>query len=110
VSQGLELLSDGKLAKAEKMYERALQGREKALGAEHTSTLRTVNHFGSLYKDQGMLAEAEKMYKRALQGREKALGAEHTSTLDTVNSLGNLYAHQSKLAEAEKDVQAGAAR
>ena len=28
-----------KLAEAEQMYQRALQGYEKALGAEHTSTL-----------------------------------------------------------------------
>jgi tetratricopeptide (TPR) repeat protein len=94
--------SQGKLAEAEKMYERALQGKEKALGAEHTSTLDTVNNLGGLYSSQGKLAEAEKMYERALQGKEKALGAEHTSTLGTVNNLGGLYADQGKLAEAEK--------
>jgi tetratricopeptide (TPR) repeat protein len=74
------------------MYERALRGYEKALGAEHTSTLYTVSNLGNLYTNQGKLAKAEQMYKRALQGYEKALGAEHTSTLHTVNNLGNLYA------------------
>jgi hypothetical protein len=62
----------GKLAKAEQMYQRALQGNEKALGAEHTSTLDTVNNLGLLYRNQGKLAEAEQMYQRALQGKEKA--------------------------------------
>ena len=38
-------------------FERALEGREKALGPEHTSTLGTVNNLGILYKDQGKLAE-----------------------------------------------------
>ena len=65
-----------KLGEAEKMYERALQGSEKALGPEHTSTLMTVSDLGLLYKNQGKLGEAEKMYKRALQGYEKALGHE----------------------------------
>ena len=92
----------GKLAEAEQMYQRALQGKEKALGAEHTSTLDTVHELGSLYKDQGKLGEAEQMYQRALQGTEKALGAEHTSTLDTVHELGSLYKKQGKLDEAEQ--------
>ncbi|SLM39065.1 kinesin light chain 1 [Lasallia pustulata] len=61
------------------MYRRALEGKEKAWGPEHTSTLETM-------------AEAEAMYRRALEGKEKAWGPEHTSTLETVNNLGNLYA------------------
>jgi Tfp pilus assembly protein PilF len=82
-----------------------LQCREKALGIEHTSTLKTVNNLGCLYANQGKPAEAEQMFKRALQGKEKALGTEHSSTLDTVNNLGNLYRDQGKLAEAEKMFQ-----
>jgi tetratricopeptide (TPR) repeat protein len=79
------------LVKAEQMYQRALQGYEKAWGPEHTSTLDTVNNLGLLYDDQGKLDEAEQIYQRALQGYEKAWGLEHTSTLGTVNNLGNLY-------------------
>src|SRR5882762_9626330 len=66
----------GKLDEAEKMYQRALQGKEKAWGLDHTSTLYTVNNLGSLYKSQGKLDEAEKMYQRALQGYEEAIGLE----------------------------------
>jgi tetratricopeptide (TPR) repeat protein len=99
---GLLYWNQGKLAEAEQMYQRALQGFEKALGAEHTSTLQTVNNLGNLYRKQDKLAEAEQMYQRALQGFEKALGAEHTSTLQTVDNLGNLYRNQGKLAEAEQ--------
>jgi tetratricopeptide (TPR) repeat protein len=90
-SLGNLYLAQGKLGEAEKMYERALQGYEKALGLENPSTLDIVNNFGSLYMNQGKLGEAEKMYERALQGHEKALGLEHTSTLLTVNNLGSLY-------------------
>ncbi|KAL8810966.1 MAG: hypothetical protein Q9223_007633 [Gallowayella weberi] len=93
------------MAEAEQIYMRALKGKEKAWGAEHTSTLDTVNNLGLLYSDQGKMAEAEEMYMRALKGYEKAWGAEHTSTLDTVNNLGNLYSNQGKLVEAEKMYQ-----
>jgi tetratricopeptide (TPR) repeat protein len=100
-SLGALYADQGKLAEAEKMYLRALQGKEEALGPKHTSTLNTVNNLGLLYADQDKLAEAEKMYLRALQGKEEALGPKHTLTLNTVTNLGALYADQGKLAEAE---------
>jgi tetratricopeptide (TPR) repeat protein len=87
---------------AEAICERVLAGYEKALGAEHTDTLMTVNNLANLYSDQGKLVGAEQMYKRALAGYEKALGAEHRDTLMTVNNLGTLYSNQGKLAEAEQ--------
>jgi tetratricopeptide (TPR) repeat protein len=99
------LLADEDRQRAVQMYQRALQGHEKAWGLEHTSTLSTVNNLGLLYKDLGRLDEAEKMYQRALQGKEKAWGAEHTSTLYTVNNLGLLYADLGRLDEAEKMYQ-----
>ena len=99
---GFLYADQGKFEAAEQMYERALAGCEKALGAEHTSTLDTVHNLGKLYADQGKLVEAEQIYERALRGKEKALGTEHTSTLHTVNNLGNLYRNQGKLAEAEQ--------
>jgi tetratricopeptide (TPR) repeat protein len=54
--------AQGQYLEAEKMCQRALQGREKALGAEHTSTLTTANNLGTVYMNQGKLDEAEKMY------------------------------------------------
>ncbi|KAI6080132.1 hypothetical protein F4821DRAFT_266190, partial [Hypoxylon rubiginosum] len=91
----------GRLAEAEAMYKRALEGKEKAWGREHTSTLNTVNNLGLLYADHGRLADAEAMYERALEGKEKAWGRDHTSTLDIINNLGNLYKNQGRLGDAE---------
>ena len=97
--------NQGKLVEAKQMYQRALQGYEKAWGPDHTSTLDTVNNLGLLYADQGKLVEAEQMCQRALQGYEKAWGPDYTSTLSTVNNLANLYANQGKLVEAEQMYQ-----
>lgn len=47
--------------KAEQMYLRALAGREKALGPDHTSTLDTIHNLGNLYGDQGKLDVVEQM-------------------------------------------------
>jgi hypothetical protein len=50
--------NQGKMAETEAMYLRTLQGKEKAWGADHTSTLATVKNLGNLYKNQGKMAEA----------------------------------------------------
>ena len=69
------LYSDqGRLEDAEKMYDHALAGREKALGAKHPSTLDTVHNLGVLYGQHGRFEDAEKVYGRALAGRENSLG------------------------------------
>jgi tetratricopeptide (TPR) repeat protein len=90
---------------AQQMYERALQGYEKALGAEHTSTLLAVNNLGSLYKDQGKLALAEQMYERALGGYEKVLSADDITTyfpmLNTLWGLGSLFELEADFTKAK---------
>jgi tetratricopeptide (TPR) repeat protein len=50
----------GRLDEAKKMYQRALQGYDKAWGPEHISTLDTVYNLGALYAGLGRLDEAEK--------------------------------------------------
>ncbi len=53
------------MKEAEDMYLRALTGKEKTWGPEHTSTLITVNNLGNLYWNQGKMKEAEDMFQRA---------------------------------------------
>ena len=77
--------------KAEEMYMRALQVKEKAWGVEHTSTLGTVNNLGNLYLKQGKMAEAEEMYVRALQGYKKAVGKYQWRTQTIARNLQNLH-------------------
>jgi tetratricopeptide (TPR) repeat protein len=84
------------------MFNRAMAGKEKALGPDHSSTLNPVNNLGLLYADQGRFADAERMYNRALGGYEKALGPDHSSTLNTVYNIGLLYRQQGRLADAER--------
>jgi tetratricopeptide (TPR) repeat protein len=78
------------LKEAEEMYQRALAGKEKALGPEHTSTLQTVNNLGNLYKNQGKRKEAEEMYQRALAGYGKAPGPDHTKARRLTERLNAL--------------------
>ena len=99
----------GKLDDAEKMYQRALQGKEKVWGPDHTSTLDIVINSGILYKSQGKLDEAEKMYQRALQGKEKAWGSDHIHT-GHGQQLGRSLRGPGQAGRGQGDVPAGTAR
>ncbi len=87
---GLLYANQGKMVEAEKIYQRALDGKEKAQGPEHISTLNTVNNLGVLYKGQGKLVEAEKMYQRALEGYERLRGLTHPLTKRIRRNLSKL--------------------
>src|SRR2546421_6564521 len=87
------------------MYLRALAGYEKALGRDHTSTLRAVNNLGGLYGNQGKLGEAEEMYLRALAGYERASQSETIPALGTIYNMALLYCDQSKVEEAKAMLQ-----
>ncbi|KAF1828816.1 hypothetical protein BDW02DRAFT_562334 [Decorospora gaudefroyi] len=102
---GLLYADQGKLGKAEQMYDRALRGYEEALGPTYTLTLATVGNLGNLYKDQGKLGEAEQMYERALRGYEEALGSnlsqQYRPALNTLENMGDLYALQAEIPKAQ---------
>ena len=66
------LKAQGKLAEAEPLYRRALEGREQQLGAHHLSTLISVNNLAQLLQAQGKLAEAEPLRRRVAGSREMA--------------------------------------
>ncbi|KAH7356435.1 hypothetical protein BKA65DRAFT_604320 [Rhexocercosporidium sp. MPI-PUGE-AT-0058] len=80
---------------AKAMYTRALEGKEKALGLDHTLTLFTVYSLSIFYNNQGKLVKAEAMYTRALKGKEKALGPELASSylpaLNIMFAFGDLF-------------------
>jgi tetratricopeptide (TPR) repeat protein len=87
------------------MYQRALVRKEKALSAEHTSTIDSVHCLRILYANQGKLVEAEQMYQQALQSYKKAIGPDLISSyvpaLNTTFNLGLLFEHQANIATAK---------
>jgi tetratricopeptide (TPR) repeat protein len=98
---GLACLHAGRYGEAEPLLVRALEARERVLGAEHPDTLTSVNNLAVLYESQGRLGEAEPLYLRALAGSERVLGAVHPDTLTSVNNLAVLRYRQGRLGEAE---------
>ncbi|PQE26671.1 beta transducin het-e4s protein [Rutstroemia sp. NJR-2017a BBW] len=85
--------NQGKLVEAEQMYQRALQGYEKALGTDNIITyvpaLNTIWNLGSLFELQADLAKAGTMYSKASLGYEQVFGPEHP---ESQSSRRKLYA------------------
>ena len=75
---GLLYAEQGKPNEVEKMYQRALQGYEKALGLENVARSRpapkTMRNLGHLFAAQGHLHEAKEMCSRACTGFQARLG------------------------------------
>lgn len=57
---------------ASEHYQRALEIRGTALGAEHPTTLMTVNSLGLIELEQGRLGQARRLFEQAENGLAKA--------------------------------------
>jgi len=79
---------------AEEIDMRALRGKKKAWGPEHTSTLNTVNNLANLLADQGKMVKAEEMYVRALRGYQKTVGNDRPTTQKIARNLQALQARK----------------
>ena len=78
-----------------------LEARERTLGAEHPSTLDSVNNLANCLRAMGQLKDAEVLYRKALKARERSLGAEHFETLGSVNNLAICLIAMGQLKDAE---------
>ena len=99
---GMVYDAQGKYAKAEPHYRRALAIREKALGPDHPDVATSLNNLAALSYAQGKYAEAEPHFRRALAIQEKALGPDHPDVASSLNNLAELYRAQGKYAEAKR--------
>ena len=64
-------------ARAEPLFEQALQIRRKALGPEHPGIARSLHNLALLYVEMGDYARAEPLYQQALQIYQKVLGPDN---------------------------------
>jgi len=86
---------------AEPLYQRALDIREQALGAEHLDVAESQHNLANLYAEQGKYAEARSYYQGALRVKEALLEPQHPSLALSLHCLANLSAEQGKYAEAK---------
>ncbi|GBO55492.1 kinesin light chain [Pseudanabaena sp. lw0831] len=91
----------GKYNKAEPLYLRSLEIRERELGVEHSSVATSLNNLAELYNSQGNYNEAEPLYLRSLDIKEHQQEVDHPNVAISLNNLAELYHSQGKYSEAE---------
>ncbi|PVH92564.1 hypothetical protein DM02DRAFT_635247 [Periconia macrospinosa] len=91
----------GRMDEAEAMYQRALQGYEKAIKPENLSTyvpaLNTMWGFASLCDRQHQVEDARAWYSKALLGYEIVVGTGHPNCQRLRSSLADLGAEEDEV-------------
>ena len=88
-------------AKAEPLFQQALEIRRKVIGPEHPDTARSLNNLAELYQDMGEYAKAEPLLQEAVRIYRKVLGPEHPATAISLNNLASFYDKIADYANAE---------
>ncbi len=78
------------------LYETALAGIEKTLGAEHAIAARTANELATVYAALGRHADAVPLFLRAVATFEASLGPNHPEVAETLSNLAVSYQAQGK--------------
>ncbi len=87
---GLNMLAD--YAAARPLYERALDIRQRVLGADHPDTAQSLNNLAALHYATGDYAAARPLVERALAITERVLGMAHPNTTVVRRNLERLIA------------------
>jgi len=75
---------------SQKLAERAMSIKEKALGPDHPEVARSLDNLAILLQATRDYAGARPLFERALAIQEKALGPEHPDVAQSLTSLANL--------------------
>jgi tetratricopeptide (TPR) repeat protein len=94
--------AQGKLDRAEPLYNRALKITRKTLGAEHPDVAASLDHLGMLYAAQGSYDRAESHYRQALEIRRVKLGAVHALVAQSLEHYSLLLVEMGRPAEAQR--------
>jgi tetratricopeptide (TPR) repeat protein len=86
---------------AETVLKRAINVREKAVGANNPELVVTLNRLATVYQNEGKYTEAETLIERGLTIREKAFGVNNLNVAISTQALADLYRAQKRDAEPE---------
>ncbi|RKH74358.1 CHAT domain-containing tetratricopeptide repeat protein [Corallococcus aberystwythensis] len=91
----------GDFDRAEPLFQRGLEIREKAFGKDHPDVADSLNHLANLYIQQGRYTRAQQLHERALTIREAAFGKDHPNVAGSLNNLATAYKSQGFFERAE---------
>jgi serine/threonine protein kinase len=92
----------GKPADAEKLMRATTASEERALGANHPTTLTGKHFLAFAVLSEGRYDEADEIERGVLAAMRGSLGAEHAETILAMNLMANIDKERGNLPEAEK--------
>ncbi len=101
-NMGVLFLRAQKPEEAEKVYQRSLEIRKKALGEEHPQVAQSLANIGVLRETQGLVEDAESLYKGAINIWEKAVGPDAPGLIAPLTQYAGLLKKQERNKEAKK--------
>ena len=84
----------GESAKAQPLFERALVISERALRANHPSTITSRAWMADLYKKQSFLDKASPVLEEVVSARERVRGRDHPNVASALNNRAGLLQNQ----------------
>jgi hypothetical protein len=99
---GNDLALMGRYEEAEPLMQRTLELKMEVYGADHPTTLNSVNNLAELNDLLGRDAEAEVLHRQALEARLRVLGPRHALTIHSRERLAAALVNLGRGAEAEQ--------
>jgi hypothetical protein len=79
--------NQGRWDAAEELEVEVMETSEKKLGADHPSTLTSMNNLAYTWKGNGRETEAVRLIEECIQSRKRVLGPDHPDTLSSCTAL-----------------------
>ncbi|HEY6564434.1 MAG TPA: tetratricopeptide repeat protein, partial [Pirellulaceae bacterium] len=95
----------GEYSESQKHFQRALDLRQRLLGADHPDTLDAARSLGASFFRQEDYARAEQLFQVALRGFEARLGPTDLDVLLTRQYLASVYRRRGEFDKAEQMVR-----
>ena len=89
-----KFIERGNYTEAERIYNMALNRKERALGPDNREVAVTLNGLAMLHQQQEQYAQAEDYHVQALEIRVRALGLDHPEVAETLENMTALYQAQ----------------
>ncbi len=92
----------GSYDEAQRLYERGVAIRERALGPDHPGVAGILNNLATLHFSRGSYDEAQRLHERTLAIDEGALGPDHPNIANSLTGLANVHHARGSYDEAQR--------
>ena len=104
-SQGVVLVLQGKLGKAQPLFENAIRTRAAAGAREELGDAQTLNNLGVIYRKQHKYMEAERAFLKSIDITDRKLGPSHPDVTLTLENLAEFYTATGRYDDANRQIE-----